>query len=246
MWNPLVWLSLMSWLGLCTASWAQQDGFHFGMTQAVAEKRLRNTADYEVAYRVDTASTSDIFVRYRQHTLYLGHFLHGECVSVEKRAVVSSEARERMFMAYGEKLGRPDEGSTSKDGQLHFAKWIWRDRVLELSANARADGAWLLSHKELDPKRAREAVLLQQRELREQRNVLDPLTGLPLELARTAGEDLAAAQRVEQAEPDWEEALRSDATADTEGNESESDETKGSTQKAPAPRPRITNKTDWP
>lgn len=247
MWNPFAPLAmLLLVLAVQARADAPRDGFYFGMSQSTAEKLLSNAADYELAYRVDTASTADIFARYRQHTLYLGHFLHGECVSVEKRAVVSSEARERMFSVYSEKLGRATEGSSSSDGRMHHAKWVWQDRVLELSANARADGGWLLTHKEFDPPRAREAVLAQQRELRDSRSVLDPLTGLPLEPSRTASEQAVAANTASlelPGDPAWEEALPDDAD---EAEEDAVDEAKTDKEKQqPAARPRITDRSDW-
>lgn len=214
-----------------------------------AEALLKDSANYELAYRVDSASTADIFVRYRQHTLYLGHFLDGECISVEKRAIVSRESMEEMFAAYSEVMGPPGKGSESRDGQLHYSRWSWRDRELELSANSRSDGGFLLIHQEYSPQLRRDAVLRQQQELRDNPPVLDPLSGLPLDNIRTASERALAANQASPGDPVWEEAAPegdSEAVSPDGSTAAEAppDET---TQKKDAeqPRPRITGKNDW-
>jgi hypothetical protein len=232
---------------------AVRDGFYFGMPLASADALLQDTTDYELAYRVDTPSTADVFVRFRQHTLYLGHFLNGECCSVEKRAIVGADDMQRMFDAYLARLGTPTESADSTDGRTHYAKWAWRDRVLELSANARTDGAYLLAHEEYDPERSREAVLLQQRELREMPQQADPLTGQPLPLSRQPEQQAAAANDASPGDPVWEEAApAADGQAAGEQDEDEADTQDGKVDKdgkdgkdKDAPPPQITGKNDW-
>jgi hypothetical protein len=231
-----------------------RDGSFYGMALAQANALLEDALNYELAYRVDTPSTADIFVRFQQHTLYLGHFLDGECVSVEKRAVVSAEAMQGMFDAYRAKLGAPGEGADSTDSRSHYAKWVWPERVLELSASARSDGSYLLSHEEYDPERMREAVLLQQRELREQPQQADPLTGQPLPLSRQPGQQAAAANGASPGDPAWEEALPAEdsAAADSAAppagqadDAADKPEAEDDKKKDKEPPPDITGKNDW-
>jgi hypothetical protein len=172
-----------------------RDGFYYGMKLADANALLKASADYAIAYRVDTQSTSDIFCRYQQHTLYLTHFLRGACHSVEKRAIVSFEDADKMFVAYFKTLGDTDEVAQSTDRRSRYAKWRFKDRELILSAYGREDGTFLLVHEEYDPLRISEAVVLQQRELSSMPQQLDPLTGQPLPLLEQPSEKAAQQAR---------------------------------------------------
>jgi hypothetical protein len=144
---------------------SKPDGFFYGMRLGDADDLIADDSQYEVVYRIDTASTADVFCSYQKKTQYLAHFLRGDCIAVEKRAVVEATAMDSMFAAYRESLGEPKEGVVSKDGKNHYAHWTYKDRELELTALRREDGRFLLIHEEYDPRKAGEAKVLQQREL---------------------------------------------------------------------------------
>jgi hypothetical protein len=143
------------------------DGFYFGMRLEASAELLDSDSLYEVVYRIDTPSTADIFVTYQDKTQYLAQFLRGECIAIEKRAVVEAPAMEAMFAAYRQKLGEPHEAADSQDAKTHYAHWTYKDRELELTGLRRSDGRFLLIHEEYDPQLAGEAKALQQRELPE-------------------------------------------------------------------------------
>jgi hypothetical protein len=160
-------LVVTAMLGWAHSKDARPDGFYYSMSLEAANELLDSDSQYEVVYRIDTASTADIFCNYLQKTQYLAHFLHGDCCGVEKRAVVEAAAMHSMFSAYRAALGEPHEGATTQDSKTHYAHWTYKDRELELTALRRSDGRYLLIHEEYDPRRAGEVRVLQERELKD-------------------------------------------------------------------------------
>ena len=178
-----------------------RDGFYFGMRLTEAEALIKSNPDYVVAYRVDTTDTNDIFCRYQDHTLYLSHFLRGQCCSVEKRAIVNFDDTAKMFDAYFKALGNTDEVAISADRKSRYARWRFKDRELSLTAYGRDNGTYLLVHEETDTMRMGEAQVLQQRQLSTMPQQTDPLTGKALPLSQQPAEQAVEQQAADSALP---------------------------------------------
>src|SRR5690606_36232327 len=80
-------------------------------------------------------------------------------------------------------------GNTSES--QFFARWTREERTMELMAMRRRGGKFLLSYQDADLGRVHEAMLVRERELKQGRMVIDPLTGQAIPHVET-GEQAAS------------------------------------------------------
>jgi hypothetical protein len=147
----------------------------YGMEQAEAEKVISDQAMWRVAYRVDTASTTEFAAAWSGSVFYKVRFLNGKCCYIEKRAEVEAEAVDQLIQMYRAVYGDSPEATSSRDGRLIFSRWQAPEREITISAVGRG-GKYKLFYEEYDPLQAGDVRVAQERELDDQAET-DPLTG---------------------------------------------------------------------
>jgi hypothetical protein len=148
----------------------------YGMELAEAEKVIANQAMWRVAYRVDTASTTEFAAAYSGQVFYHLRFLDGVCCYIEKRAEVDPEGVDQLIQMYRAVYGDSPEATQNKSGTLIFSRWqIPNKREITISAVGH-NGRYKLFYEEFDPIQVGDVRVAQERELGEQAET-DPLTG---------------------------------------------------------------------
>jgi hypothetical protein len=170
--------------------------FNFDMEQQDAEEILQGE-DWQILFRIDTTSVSEIAAVYKEQLFYRLGFYGGRCYSLEKRAEVPGSEVEAAFKSYGERYGETREATRNDSGSLVFSRWLLKGRELSLmsSASHSDNGLYKLTAEEVDPDTASQARHAQERELSELPLSIDPLTGRArLSRARQSDDDDGAGQ----------------------------------------------------
>ena len=158
--------------------------FWYDMDQQEADGRFgsaeKPNEDYTVLYRVDTPSTAEYACTYKSLELYLVRFYQGKCFFVERRAEVYFDQVQEVFDHYNKLYGGTPEATQSRDARLLYARWMLKDRDIEISAHQREGNVYILTYNEFDPMLLGEVLRIQERELENAGTTeIDPLTGKP-------------------------------------------------------------------
>lgn len=178
-------LTVVIILGFSTSSWAAVDfleggQFRYGMLVTEANDVLaKNESDFKIQYRVDTPSTNEIAVVYKETEYYHVRFYEGTCYFIERRAEIEKDAVPGMFEQFTTEYGDSPELTQSSDQRLWYGHWILRDRDVELTAYDRTDGKYLLTYQEFNPMVQGEALHVQEQEFANGSVQIDPITGKP-------------------------------------------------------------------
>lgn len=152
---------------------------HFGMKVEDVEKLVEDEEDWQIAYKIKTASTMDIACRYKKQIYFQARFYQGRCYYLEKRAEASLEEVKQVFAHYLDKFGESPEGTQSRDGRLMFARWDKDEREISLTADMRSNGNYILTYEDIEPGVIGEANYVQEQEIRNSQQGTDPITGAP-------------------------------------------------------------------
>ena len=190
--------------------------FRFGMELTAADERLADKPDqWDVLYRIDTPRTSEFACTYRERELYLVRFYQGECYFIEHRAELALDRVQDVFDHYAGLYGTTSEATQSRDSRLLYARWMLKDRDIELTAHQRDGGAYIMTHQEFDPVLLGEALHVRETELENSGTLeIDPLTGKPRMATHEAGD--AGGESDEAADEDREAEDQENAGDDEE------------------------------
>jgi len=129
--------------------------FRYGMAQSEASDRFgdpeKPNEDYQVLYRVDTPSTAEFGCVYKSQELYLVRFYEGECFFIERRAEILFDEVQEVFDFFNKLYGSTPEATQSRDSRLLYARWMLKDRDIEISAHQREGNAYIMTYQEVDP-----------------------------------------------------------------------------------------------
>lgn len=152
---------------------------HFGMKVEDAEKLVEDEEDWQIAYKIQTASTMDLACRYNKEVYFQARFYQGRCYFLEKRIEASLEEVKQVFSHYLGQFGVSPEGTQSRDGRLMFARWDKDEREITLTGGMRSNGKYILTYEDFAPAIIGEANYVQEQELRNSQAGTNPITGAP-------------------------------------------------------------------
>ncbi len=182
--------------------------FQYGMNQLDAVKLIygeRSDREWEIAYDIATTSTWEIACRHHEEVMYVVRFFNGRCIYVEKRAELESKDMEKTISELFDRNGPTGEVAGNRKESQFFARWTVEERSMELMAMRRRAGLFLLSYQDCDEALNNEAMLVRDREIKQGRMVIDPVTGLAVPHVGT-GEDTAQDEEGEPAQDEDPEA----------------------------------------
>jgi hypothetical protein len=225
--------------------------FRFGMEQAAADKTIADAKNWEIAYRIDTPQTAEIACRYNKQAVYLLRFYKARCYHFEKRMDVSQEQVDAIFSFYKERYGTTPEATKSSRDELYYARWMQRDRDIELTAYERAAGTYSVIYQEADSNIESEALQVQEQELQNQPTEIDPLTGKPRPTEYNPPPQDGESQEQGQDQGKGDDSGKSDdkgkgddkSKGDDKGKGDEKD--KGGEETPPPPPPQHDDPGDW-
>lgn len=190
---PLLLLCLLPLRAWAETEFLNDKAFSYGMSQEDAAKMIygdKHGKDWEIAYDVATTSTWEIACRHHEEVQYVVRFYEGTCIYVEKRAEIDGRDVEKTISKIFDVNGETAEAAGNTGESQFFARWTHDDRTIELMAMRRRGGKFLLSYQDADLGRVNEAMLIRDREIKQGRMVIDPLTGKPMPHVET-GEQAA-------------------------------------------------------
>lgn len=155
----------------------KQKLLRYGMEQSEALKMLENEDDWDIAYRINTPSTTDIACRYQEKLYFQVRFYLGRCYYIEKRVECEETGLEGVFEHFHEQLGEAREATQSHDGKLLFSRWESDDRETTLTAHRRQSGKYMITFEEFEPEVIGIARHVQESELESMPTEHDPITG---------------------------------------------------------------------
>jgi hypothetical protein len=214
----------------------------YGMAQAEAEKVIADKAFWQVAYRVDTASTSEIACVWDHSVFYKVKFFEGKCYFIEKRAIVSRDEIDTLLQMYRGAYGDTPEATSDHQGRLIFSRWTMTNREVTINAMRLKDGRYKLFYEEFDPVEIGAARRAQEAELGEGGNMdVDPITGrpriTPMGPSAYTGEDEAEAETAD-AEPAGEPEAEAEETPQPATDEDAAADDSAAPDDEPEPRKR--------
>lgn len=154
--------------------------FQYGMSQEDAAKMIygeKSSKEWEIAYDIATASTWELACRHHEEVMYVVRFFEGRCIYVEKRAELEPRDMEKTISEIFDRNGSTAEVAGNRNESQFFARWNDEERSMELMAMRRRGGKFLLSYQDTDEELLNEALLIRDREIKQGRMVIDPLTG---------------------------------------------------------------------
>lgn len=156
--------------------------FSYGMSQEDAARLIygdKHKKDWEIGYDIATTSTWEIACRHHKEVMYIVRFYNGVCIFVEKRAELEHKDIEKTISKIFDINGPTGEvAGNSKESQF-FARWEKDERSIELLGMSRRGGKFLLSLEDSDEALSNEAMLIRDREIKDGRMTIDPITGQP-------------------------------------------------------------------
>ncbi|MCB1218557.1 hypothetical protein KDL44_14325 [bacterium] len=176
----LLMLLLSPGLAIADTEFLNDKAFQFGMSQKDAAELLygeKHAKDWEIAYDVATRSTWEIACRHHEEVQYVVRFYEGRCIYVEKRSEMEGRDMEKAISKLFDTNGNTSEAAGNTAESQFFARWTRDERSMELMAMRRRGGKFLLSYQDAELGLVNEAMLVRDRELKEGRMVIDPLTG---------------------------------------------------------------------
>ncbi|MBN2082081.1 hypothetical protein JW859_07720 [bacterium] len=175
------------------------------------EQLNRNEEDFIVQFRIDTPSTNEIACIYNETEFYHARFYRGQCYYIERRQELPVEEVPVLFEQFGETYGETPEVTQSRDQHLWYARWMLKNREIELTAYSRTDELFFVSYTEFDPLLLGEALYVQEQEV-QAGAVIDPITGRAQLQESTEGQEGQAEgdQDTEADDDDSEEAVPED------------------------------------
>jgi len=155
----------------------EEGRIQYGASIVDVNKQLAdNEDDFIVQFRIDTPSTNEIACIYNETEFYHARFYRGQCYYIERRMEVPFEEVPVLFDQFGETYGQTPEVTQSRDQHLWYARWMLKNREIELTAYSRTEELFFISYNEFDPMLLGEALYVQEQEV-QSGVVIDPITG---------------------------------------------------------------------
>ncbi len=156
------------------------DGFFsYQMSLADAEKLVADPQVWQVVFRIDTPSTTDLAVVYRRQYFWRASFYQGTLYALEKRGEVQPEVVEATFKSLGEQHGESREATRSEDGDLIYSRWRLENLEVSMTASREPDGLYRVTYEEADRDLLSAARRKQEQEMQAAPGNIDPITGKP-------------------------------------------------------------------